>query len=752
MAESFWYMDGDDAPERPAEELPGADLFSMSDTDFSPFHEPMRGERRHMRAPSTDQKRVRRQIHRSGSYWDSEDIKPHERVTDWKSVVGDHDTSDWRIHRTLHIDPMDDPDGFNLWKGMGTSPHPKQAALPDHEVAHRLLKLVTAHPNLGLHWTADESHAVRVGGSKNWGLGHSWYSGQDAPRYESSGLESPVIVHAKWPKTEHIETDPQVLHEYGVKPFDNPDLDEHDEAEVPLKTGAPVEITGLSWSQHTSNRPGEYRHYTFDKPIRHLGMRAQAAGSYDAVDWDELYPRLVEGETIHRGIGVNLPDELHRHLTDESVPRSQRAHALLSHLTSGGGREGTDRRTGLGMHWSLTDRVAENFAEKQAEHYADSNKNEHADHDFSWGTNPGDFDSEKLSAHLHEHHGIHPNQQPESGHALKVWHSRLHQGAPPMPGQLKLFNPEPDPERIRHIGEDPFRGPGEPKGKPGMAIMLHALPSREHIDEDPYSNPNKGGDVYHPLGHGESEVPLRSGASVPITGISWKPVHSFDDEDPEEWGTEEYRKRGGWTHHDFREPEHHEAAKTATVLNTQIERLNQGDQVRTPTGQTVTVQKVRPHETDATKVYLDTDMGTSVVDRGTDFQVVPHNSQQQELPDTGNPMGSGNSGQLPAAGKTPGGAGSAPATAPGSCPNCGNSGTLHLHGANYICSVCGFTVPAGGSPGGLLFTNQPSGYLPGRRQPGAAPRAHVWASKYITTTTQESQIARRARRVSGGDQ
>lgn len=451
MSESFWFLTDEREPERPAAQGVSQDVLS----DCAPFQESMRGDRtRPQRAPSSDQKRVRRQIHRSGG---AHGQHGYERATDWDAVHSDEGS---RIHRTLHIDPEQDTDGFDLWRGMGTGPH----ALPDHEVAHRLLKLVTQHPHLGMHWTADEGHAYRIGGDPGWGSGQSWAADHGPERSERSGLESPVVVHARWPHRDHIETDPDTLRRYDVKSFHDPQAMAQ-ESEVPIKTGAPVEITGLSWANGPTSNPGAYRHHTFDEPVRHLG------------------------------------------------------------------------------------------------------------------------------------------------------------------------------------------------------------------------------------------------------------------------------------------------AKTATVLNTQIERLNKDDQIRTPTGQTSTVKRIRPHETDSTLMYLDTDMGTSTVKRGTDFQVVPHNSQQQELPDTGNPMGMGNSAELPGAGHTPSGpagsSGKQPST--GTCPNCGNTGSLHIQGSMYVCSVCGFTVNAKGAPGNLLFTDQPHGYMPGRRRPGEVPKAHVWASKY-ETTTQESQIARRARQVLGGEQ
>lgn len=666
------------------------------------------------------------------------------------------------------------------------------------------------------------------------------------------------------------------------------------------------------------------------RQIHRSGAQHTAFGpAYAETDWDDLHPHLkdmADNGEIHRGVGVNLPDDLHRFVHDESKPQHERAIALLNHL--GGERGGGDHRYGLGMHWSLSSGVAEDFAEKMADHIADVNRGDHSDHDFSWGKHLDD--GEKLAQHLHEHHGL--SKAHDAGpQTLQQAHEHLHRGAPPMPGQQALF-PEPprEPKANHHLEQEYWT----PYGKPGTAIVLHtSIPPREDIEENPWGNPNAGGDVYNPMNHGEREVPIRSGASLPITGVSWKPMYTFQDD----------REDAEYTHHRFDEHEHREAAKkdaaygegaqqpiipteklpfisqdevrpeslldkllqpvheeegmppaprqpggfdepfqqqrfdqrrrfedrarqdrqgpqpeprsgppaspgfayreladligppdtvrrpqdarnpehgphqrmfqyfkdrwdktfeplglteqgkarsrrqtrarwskvigppvcdhpncppwqhhengyrpkysskTATVLNTQVERLNKGDQIRTPTGQTSEVKRLRPHETDSTLMYLDTDMGTSTVKRGTDFQVVPRNSQQQELPDIGNPMG-GNSGELPGAGKTPGGGvGDTSSSPPGTCPNCGNVGTLHVQGSNYICSVCGFTVPAGGSPGNLMFTNQPSGHIPPRRKPGETPRAHVWASKY-DTFDQGSQIARRARRVSGGDQ
>lgn len=400
------------------------------------------------------------------------------------------------------------------------------------------------------------------------------------------------------------------------------------------------------------------------------------------------------------------------------------------------------------MHWSLGKSTAEDFAEKSADHLADVNHGNRKAHDFSWGRTPGELDWDALSRHMDEHHGVHPNYHPDDNEGLAKAHMELHRGAPPMKGQQALF---PEPPRDQAGATNPhftreFNEPDEPHGKPGTAVVLHTpIPEREDIyerDEAGWPNYDAGGEIYHPFGHGESEVPIRSGATLPITGVSWKPIHNFMDDVDEK----------DYTHHRFDQPEHREASKTATVLNTQIERLNPGDQVRTPTGQVAEVKKVRPHETDSTMIYLDTDMGTSVVKRGTDFQVIPRNSQQQELPDVGNVMG-GNFPDLPGAGRTPGGPGAGhmpggnPAASHMACPNCGNTGTLSLHGNQFVCSVCGFQIAAGGSPGGLTFTNWPSGVSGPRKKPGEVPKAHVWASRYSTVRDEGNVIARRARQV-----
>lgn len=143
------------------------------------------------------------------------------------------------------------------------------------------------------------------------------------------------------------------------------------------------------------------------------------------------------------------------------------------------------------------------------------------------------------------------------------------------------------------------------------------------------------------------------------------------------------------------------AAKTATVLDTRAEMLNPNDQLQMPNGRTQKVLRVRPHETDGHHVYVDTDGGTTLVERGAAFKVVPKNSQQQSLPGYGVP--GGNSNHLPGDVQN-GGDNSAPSS---KCPNCGGPGTLARQGDHYSCSRCGYKEKFGGA-GNHAFSDNSS--------------------------------------------
>lgn len=132
------------------------------------------------------------------------------------------------------------------------------------------------------------------------------------------------------------------------------------------------------------------------------------------------------------------------------------------------------------------------------------------------------------------------------------------------------------------------------------------------------------------------------------------------------------------------------ARKTATQFSQTVENLQPGDQIRTPTGQSVQVQRVRNHETSMGHYYVDTNAGTTLVGKGTNFTVMPRNNVQQEVPGFGIP--GANSNSQPWSGQ--GGSPSNNITSK-SCPNCGRDDTMHRVGDHFVCSHCGYQEKVG---------------------------------------------------------
>lgn len=167
-------------------------------------------------------------------------------------------------------------------------------------------------------------------------------------------------------------------------------------------------------------------------------------------------------------------------------------------------------------------------------------------------------------------------------------------------------------------------------------------------------------------------------------------------------------------------------SRTATVLTTQIERANPGDMLRTPQGQTVKIKKVRPHETEGDKLYVDTDQGTSVMSRGTDVDLVPYNAQQRELPGSGIP--GANTGMMPGAGS--GAGGEATQRQAPTCPVDGAK--MVFRNQMWICPVDGTAAPTAAAPAGMMPSDWDRGHLLNRPADRPVPQTHLWASRYNT--------------------
>lgn len=143
--------------------------------------------------------------------------------------------------------------------------------------------------------------------------------------------------------------------------------------------------------------------------------------------------------------------------------------------------------------------------------------------------------------------------------------------------------------------------------------------------------------------------------------------------------------------------------RQATQFDVRADALVPGSMVRTPTGQTVTVQQVRSHETNGNYVYVDTDAGTTTVQRSEPFPMVTTNSSQQEIPGYGRP--GGNFTQDSGSPTNSAGGSFGDNSAPGMrCPNCAQK-TLRQQGQNVLCANCGYTGGYGGSGGHGYGTN-----------------------------------------------
>lgn len=180
--------------------------------------------------------------------------------------------------------------------------------------------------------------------------------------------------------------------------------------------------------------------------------------------------------------------------------------------------------------------------------------------------------------------------------------------------------------------------------------------------------------------------------------------------------------------------------KTATTYDVRADKLNPGDKVRDPYGGTSEVAQVRNHESGGS-VYVDLkNGGTTVVDRGAQFSLVPADTRQRMIPGPGVPGGNTNANQDEA------GVGN---ELPSStiCPVCGGKGTLHRVGDHYVCSRCGYTETAGGA-GNQNYTTSPMTYQ--RRKTSSL--LNVKENKYKQDWRSSSAIANRARAVSASEE
>lgn len=196
-----------------------------------------------------------------GEHPDGETKRAHEGVyTDWDSIhphLGD------TLHRGMAVD---------LPHHVADVVH--DDSRPVAERAHALSEHMRDQ-GLGTHWTPDKEQAQH-------------YSGVSDSRHN----DTHVVLHAHTPPKEHIETDPDELAAQDVI-----SMGDHDDAEVPLQSGAPVSLKGISWRPRGN---GPWVRHDFDKPVQH-----EAAINSP---WGEPVPdppNYTPGPTKPRQVGEN---------------------------------------------------------------------------------------------------------------------------------------------------------------------------------------------------------------------------------------------------------------------------------------------------------------------------------------------------------------------------------------------------------------------------------------------------------------
>ncbi len=165
-----------------------------------------------------------------GKHEDSESARTHQDVfTDWDAV---HPTLPDTLHRGMALSL---PDEVHSVVHDGHRPVAERAhALSEH----------LRGEGMGTHWTPDHDQARHYSGITD---------GRDKDTH--------VILHVHTPGKRAIETNPDTLAEQDVIAMGS-----HDDAEVPLKSGAKVQLKGISWRHRTDEK---WTRHDFDKPVRH---------------------------------------------------------------------------------------------------------------------------------------------------------------------------------------------------------------------------------------------------------------------------------------------------------------------------------------------------------------------------------------------------------------------------------------------------------------------------------------------------
>lgn len=175
------------------------------------------------------------------------------------------------------------PDGVqSIHRGMGLKLSPEDHAIvhdpnrPHAERAQHLLGVIGKN-GLGSHWTSDpgfaEKTAHQMAQTEHSGL-HDWEADGEEHGYNQDGSDrfqraTHVVMHAKAPASEHVDENPDDAYIHG---YDTKNMHGEHEREIPLKSGAPVHLTGISWGTHShpddDQDDAPATHHSFGKPLQ----------------------------------------------------------------------------------------------------------------------------------------------------------------------------------------------------------------------------------------------------------------------------------------------------------------------------------------------------------------------------------------------------------------------------------------------------------------------------------------------------
>jgi len=189
--------------------------------------------------------------------------------TDWDRVFREKDPRLTEVHR-----------GLRIWPDYDAYQHAHDKSVPVAERAHALLGHIgdlmrREHRGIGMSWSDSPTLARQAAGEGGWS--HHGLTGRpdpESPDYDDRPFHMPVVLNAAWPEKEHIETRPHVLDRHGVFPYDDAEMSQ---GEVPVRNGAPVRVTGISWAKDGTERD-TWNHHVFDHPVHYNGTEFEPHG------------------------------------------------------------------------------------------------------------------------------------------------------------------------------------------------------------------------------------------------------------------------------------------------------------------------------------------------------------------------------------------------------------------------------------------------------------------------------------------